>query len=151
MVIMEGYKTLIQLRWTDIDANRHMRHSAYYDCGAIARMDAFTRHGLLVEKFEEFKTGVILFREEAIFKKEIVYEDKIEIDLTLTKATNDFSRWSMRHNLYKNGETLAAIITVDGAWIDTEKRKITIPNDFIQHMFLKFPRSSDFEEIVRTK
>lgn len=146
---MHQYRIPIQLRWTDIDANRHMRHSAYYDCGAVARMNLFTSHGLRVDKFEEFKTGVILFREEAIFKKEIVYEDKIEIDLELIKASKDFSRWSMRHHLYKNGETLAAIITVDGAWIDTDKRKLTVPNDFIQKMFSSFPKSSDFEEIVR--
>jgi acyl-CoA thioester hydrolase len=55
----------------------------------------------------------------------------------------------MRHHLYKNGETIAAIITVDGAWIDTEKRKLTVPNDFIQEIFSTSPRSSDFEEIVR--
>jgi acyl-CoA thioester hydrolase len=148
---MQEYRIPIQLRWTDIDANRHMRHSAYNDCGAIARMNLFTKHGLLVAKFEEFKTGVILFREETIFKREIVYEDKIEIDLTLINASKDFSRWSMRHHLYKNSETLAAIITVDGAWIDTEKRKLTVPNNFIQKIFSTIPKSSDFEEIVREK
>jgi acyl-CoA thioester hydrolase len=146
---MKEYRIPIQLRWTDIDANRHMRHSAYYDCGAIARMNLLTSHGFRVAKFEEFKTGIILFREEAIFKREIVYEDKIEIDLALIKASRDFSRWSMRHHLYKNGETIAAIITVDGAWIDTEKRKLTVPNDFIQEIFSTIPRSYDFEEIVR--
>ena len=93
----------IQIRWTDIDANRHMRHSAYYDFGAIARMNFFVSHGLTTTHFEEMKVGIILFREEAIFKREIVYEDHISVDIEMTKASNDFSRWSLRHRLYKNG------------------------------------------------
>jgi acyl-CoA thioester hydrolase len=139
----------IQLRWTDIDANRHMRHSAYYDLGAIVRVNFFLKHGLATSAFEEMNIGIILFREEALFKREIVYEDKIEVDVEITKASSDFSRWSLRHRIYKNGDTIAAIITVDGAWIDMQKRRLTIPGDRIQRVFAKFPKADDFDGIVR--
>lgn len=146
---MERFAIPIQLRWTDIDANRHMRHSAYYDLGAIVRVNFFTKNGLGTSVFEEMNIGVILFREEALFKREIVYEDKIEVDVEITKAAKDFSRWSIRHRIYKNGDTIAAIINVDGAWIDMQKRKLTIPGDRIQRVFAEFPKANDFEEIVR--
>lgn len=141
---MKNFFLPIQVRWSDIDQNRHLRHSAYYDFGATARIALFSEQGLPNSKLEEYHIGPILFREEAIFKKEIKFEDKITIDLQLTKALPDFSRWSLRHQLYKEGNVLAAIINMDGAWIDTVKRKLAIPDPFIQKIFEDFPRAEEF-------
>ncbi|MCE2994295.1 MAG: acyl-CoA thioesterase [Cyclobacteriaceae bacterium] len=134
----------IQVRWSDIDQNRHLRHSAYYDYGATTRIACFSQQGLTNLKFEELRIGPILFREEALFKREIKFEDKVSVDLVVTKATADFSRWSIRHHIYKEDRTIAAIINMDGAWIDMTKRKLTIPNDFIQQVFTGFPKAEDF-------
>ena len=102
----------IQVRWSDIDQNRHLRHSAYYDYGATTRIACFSQQGLTNLKFEELRIGPILFREEALFKREIKFEDKVSVDLVVTKATADFSRWSIRHHIYKEDRTIAAIINM---------------------------------------
>jgi acyl-CoA thioester hydrolase len=141
---MEKFILPIQVRWSDIDQNRHLRHSAYYDYGATARVRFFSEHGLPNLKLEEFNIGPILFREEAIFRKEIRFEDQITIDIEVTKALPDFSRWSLRHHLFKEGNVLAATITMDGAWIDISKRKLAIPNPYIQKIFEEFPRAQEF-------
>ena len=148
---MEKLSIPIQIRWTDIDANRHLRHSAYYDYGAVARMNFFIQHELTTKHFEEARIGIILFREEALFKREIVYEDNVTIDIALTKASSDFSRWSIQHHIYKNGDTLAAIINVDGEWIDLTKRKLAAPDGLIRKVFSAMPRSEDFVEVIREK
>lgn len=148
---MEESSMNIQIRWADIDANNHLRHSAYYDYGAMLRMSFLTTHGLSVKRIEEFKIGPVIFREEAVFKREIRYEDKISIDVRLLKATNDFSRWTLQHYIYKSDDVIAAIITIDGAWIDLVKRKLGQPNEAIINAFSKFPRSEDFEWIIRDK
>ena len=141
----------IQVRWSDIDQNRHLRHSAYYDYGATARIACFSQHGLTNMKFEQLQIGPILFREEAIFKREIKFEDLITIDLVVTKATPDFSRWSIRHHLYKGDTTLAAILNLDGAWIDISKRKLAVPDAFIRNIFEDFPKADDFQKIISAK
>jgi acyl-CoA thioester hydrolase len=146
---MEKFSLPIQVRWSDIDQNRHLRHSAYYDYGATVRIACFSEHGLTNLKFEDLRMGPILFREEAIFKREIKFEDKIVADIEVTKATSDFARWSLRHNIYKDDGTLCAVLNLDGAWIDIVKRKLTIPNGFVQAVFNDFPRSADFEWVVR--
>jgi acyl-CoA thioester hydrolase len=148
---MEKFSLPIQVRWSDIDQNRHLRHSAYYDYGATVRIDCFSKHGLTNLKFEELRIGPVLFREEAIFKRETKFEDKITVDLMVTKATSDFSRWSIRHHLYKENETLCAIINMDGAWIDIVKRKLAVPNDFIQNVINDFPKSLDFQLVAKSK
>jgi len=50
------------------------------------------------------------------------------------KATQDFSRLSMVHEVFKN-DILSAVITVDGAWMDTIKRKFTYSPDMFTAMF----------------
>ncbi len=146
---MEKFSLPIQVRWSDIDQNRHLRHSAYYDYGATVRIACFSEHGLTNLKFESLHIGPILFREEAVFKREVKFEDKIIADIEVTRATEDFARWSLRHNIYKDDGTLCAILNLDGAWIDIVKRKLAIPNEYVQAIFRDFPRAKDFEWTVR--
>jgi acyl-CoA thioester hydrolase len=48
------------------------------------------------------------------------------------------------HHLYKNEGVLAAIITIDGAWLDTHLRKLATPPPMIQTIFNGAPRAEDF-------
>lgn len=143
------FKQAIQIRWADVDANRHLRHSVYYDYGATMRMSVLAGRGLTMEKLAEFGVGPILFREEALFKREIHFEDQITIDVELVKSREDFARWSLRHHLTKSDGTLAAVINIDGAWIDLRKRKLAIPNEFIASVFAEFPKADDYELLKR--
>ena len=142
------FKQTVQIRWADIDANRHLRHSVYYDYGPSMRMNALTAEGLSMKKLEELMMGPVLFREEAIFKREIVFEDTITIDVEVVRARQDFCRWSLRHHFTKVEGTLAAIINIDGAWIDLTKRKLAVPGEFIRHAFESFPKATDFQLIT---
>lgn len=36
---MEKFIQEIQLRWSDLDPNFHLRHSVYYDWGAFCRIE----------------------------------------------------------------------------------------------------------------
>ena len=148
---MNTYTVPIQIRWADIDQNRHLRHSAYYDFGATVRMAFLTEHGLSTHKMEELKIGPVLFREEALFKREIKLEDRITLDIDILRATPDFSRWSLRHQFVKADGTLAAVLTIDGAWMDLDKRKLTSPPAFIQDIFKAFPQPPEFQWLPEKK
>ena len=148
---MNLYSEVIQVRWADIDANRHLRHSVYYDYGATMRMHILSKAGLTTKKLEEFMIGPILFREEAIFRREILFDDKITLTVELVKTTEDYGRWSLRHQFLKEDNTLAATLNIDGAWIDLSKRKLAVPNEFIRNIFAAFPKSHDFEMLIATK
>jgi acyl-CoA thioester hydrolase len=147
----EHFSRVIQIRWADIDANRHLRHSAYYDYGATLRMIFFSENGLSTQKLEELQTGPILFREEAIFKREIRLEDQITVDVALVRATANYSRWSFRHVFKKADGGIAATINIDAAWIDLVKRKLTAPDEFIQSIFERCPRAGDFQVATADK
>jgi len=144
---MNEFVKSIEVRWADLDPNFHVRHSVYYDWGAYSRICFFQALGVTTNILIEHSLGPILFREECIFRKEIHFSDKLNIDLQLIKARDDYSRWSIRHSIYKNPDTLAAIITVDGAWIDTQKRKLAVPPAIAVNMIAEMLKSPDFEWI----
>jgi len=148
---MEKYSKSLQIRWSDIDQNKHLRHSVYYDFGAFLRIAFLTEHGLSFVKMEEMRIGPIIFREEAIFKKEIKADDKITIDVELTASTPDYGKWSLRHHFWKEDGTLAAVLNLDGAWFDTDKRKLMVPGTIVRQAFEEFPRSQEFSFIIKEK
>ncbi len=142
---MDVYKKQVEIRWADLDPNFHMLHSHYYDLGAYVRMCFLTEHELTPAVMTEHHLGPILFREECVFKREIKFGDRVEIDLTMTRGRKDGSRWSMQHHIYISKDTLAAVITVDGAWMNTQKRRLATPPPLFAEVFNKIPRSVNFE------
>ena len=144
---MQEFKKQIEIRWADLDPNFHVRHSVYYDWGAYCRMCFLTENEITPKLMSELHFGPILFREECVFRKEIHFGDPLSINLQLIRAKSDFTRWSFRHELVKNESELAAVITVDGAWIDTIRRRLAAPPSQVTASFEKIPQSSDFEWI----
>lgn len=135
------------MRWSDVDANHHVRHSVYYDWGAMCRMEFLTQEGLSDTVFSQLQVGPILFREESRFRREIRMHDKIRIDLQLLQAKRDFSRWSIRHSIWKEDNTEAAILTVDGAFLDIRTRKLTTPPELAFSVFSAMPTCAEFQWI----
>ena len=135
----------VQVRWADLDPNFHLRHSVYYDWGAVCRLEFLQDNGLTTSVMQRLLFGPILFREECIFKKEIRMGDKITIDLKAISATKDYGRWSIQHQIFKNIDTLSAILTVDGAWLNVAERKLATPPPEVIRVFDLMPKSEEFK------
>ncbi len=142
---MENYYKSPEIRWSDIDANMHLRHSVYYDWGAYTRLCFLNEHGLTAQVFAKEQFGPILFREECIFRKEIHFGDSVSIDVKLLTCRPDLSRWSIQHQIKKNNDIHCATLTVDGAWLHIPTRKLTCPPEIFIEQFLKIPKSNIFE------
>lgn len=140
---MHAYKQPLSIRWSDMDPNFHVRHSVYYDLGAQQRTQFLIENGLTPAVMMKNNFGPILFREEAVFRKEIHFGDDLTISLQAVSMRRDFSRWTMRHEI-KRGDLVCAQITIDGAWIDTIKRKLTVPPNIAIEVFEKMPKADDF-------
>jgi len=137
---MTSFSKIISIRWSDIDPNFHMRHSAYYDFGAQQRIEIIESLGLTLKLMQEQHFGPILFREECVFKKEIRLSDTITIHTRLAKRNDDASRWTIQHDFTSTDDKCCAILTVDGAWIDTRQRKLLSPMPkIVTDIFHSFP------------
>jgi acyl-CoA thioester hydrolase len=141
-----------QILWAQIDANQHLRHSAYADLAAQSRLNMLRKAGLDLAKLLDYKIGPVLFKEELFYLREIVLGDFVKVTCEITKSRPDGSRWTIRHEIFRGDGTKAAIITAEGAWIDTEKRRLTFLPAELSSLFLSSPRSNDYiEEIPKPK
>lgn len=132
------------VRWADIDFNQHMRHSAFADYAAHARLTVLANVGLTLSKLAELKIGPVLFREELTFRKELFLNEKITIVSELLKTNADYSKWTICSKFYREDATFAAQVIVDGAWIDLTVRKIAKSNSSLSELFASVPKSNEF-------
>jgi acyl-CoA thioester hydrolase len=134
-----------QVLWSQIDGNLHLRHSAYADFAAQARIELLNKIGLDYKAIARLKIGPILFREELIYLREVGLNDTVRVTTQLTRSTADGGRYSFRHELFRGDGVKAALIHVDGAWMDVVHRKLTgLPEEF-QARLAEIPRSEDYQ------
>ncbi len=139
------YETL----WADMDPNRHMRHTAYNDYAAQVRVAFMAENGMGLDTMEKLHIGPVLFREETRFLKEVRMGETIKVDMCLAGMSKDGERWKMVHHVYKQNDKLAAIITVEGAWIDMITRKLTPPPADLLVCFDNLEKTDDYREILK--
>jgi acyl-CoA thioester hydrolase len=138
----------LSIRWADLDPNFHLRHSVYYDFGAAQRIEILEQSGLTLKVMQEQGFGPIIFREECLFKREIRLADLITIYAKIARLNADASRWTIAHELVNTTtNTLCAVLTVEGAWIDTKIRKLANPTpQIVRDVLQAFPKTGDFSE-----
>lgn len=136
----------LNLRWSDLDPNFHLRHSSYYDLAAQERIEILHQYGITIEMMKAENVGPVLFKEQCEFKREIHLNSRIHIVTKLLKMKRDASFWVIQHEFLSEEDKLHALIKVEGSWIDTVKRKLARPApDVILSGLERFPKTEDFE------
>lgn len=130
--------------WSQIDANQHLRHSAYADFAAQARLCMLEQAGITTRSLLDLKIGPILFREDISYLRETGLGDRVRVSCELMRARPDGSRWSIRHELYRSDDVKTAVIIAEGAWIDMQQRKLALLPEHISASFMNAPKSGDF-------
>ncbi len=134
-----------QVMWSQVDANNHLRHSAYADFAAQARVDFLEKIGFSAQLFQSLHLGPILLREELVYLREVNLSEKVKVTCEILSCKPDASRWQIKHEVFRNDGLKAAEITVEGAWIDTNIRKLTALQGKTLENFMKAPKSENFK------
>lgn len=139
------YKKKLDLRWSDLDPNFHLRHSVYYDFGAQQRIELLHDLGITAAVLQREQFGPVIFREECVFKREIRLTDTVFITAAIARMREDGSRWTFQHTFIDENERVLAILSLDGAWLDTRLRKLANPTPaVVQAALADFPKTADF-------
>lgn len=140
---MEAFSRKLQLRWSDLDPNYHVRHSVYYDFAAQLRTELFLANDIAIDEMKNAGFGPILFEERAQFRRELRFGDQLHMTAAVKSLRPDFGRFQFEHEIWR-AETLCAIVEIKGAWIDIQKRKLTLPPASFIEKLKNFPRAKDF-------
>lgn len=128
------YKSNLEIRWSDLDPNVHVRHSVYYDWGAKTRMEMLAAIGISPQELAAHGVGVILMEEQCKFRREIKWGDSIYMlsDWEPSGPKGEPHMFSFSHRILKGADIFCAEITILGAWIDIERRKLCAPPEELQ-------------------
>lgn len=119
------------VRWSDIDANRHLANSAYVNFCVQTRMSFMYQHKIGISQLMRWGVGPVILHESYSFYKEILADQVVYVSLELSGASDDASIYSFVHQFYLQDGTHCATSEVMGVWIDSMLRKSTIPPDDI--------------------
>lgn len=120
------YNKEFEVRWADCDANNHMRHSAYADMAAHARIGYLTEIGIGPEWLSENNAGPVLFKETTEYFREVKMNEVLSITVETGEPTGSDKTVTLVNNIYKENGELAARVSVLFAWMDIIARKVIV-------------------------
>jgi acyl-CoA thioester hydrolase len=146
--VAEIFQHTIQIGWGDMDANSHMRNSAYLDAASNVRMMFFKRHGITAAEFARWRIGPVALKDVLEYRRELHLLDEVRVTLETAGRSEDGSRFRLRNTFYRPDGKLAATLTTEGAWLDLERRRITRPPEGLLDAMREMTETEDFETLA---
>jgi len=103
---MNEFRITFVPRWADIDANQHLKNTAFSEWATYVRSEWLASFG--------FETA------------EIFLGEHIVIDLELVGLKQECSQFHVRHT-FRRDDTVCAVHNVKGAWLDIASRRVAAP------------------------
>ncbi len=135
------------VRWSDADANGHVRHTVYPELGAEVRLAWLAAAGWDWKRFERERIGPVLLREEIDYRREVGLNGSVAIDVETVGLSPDGGRWKLRHTVRKEDGEVAAQVLVLGGWIDLEARRLVVAPPSLLEVLRAAPRAADYADL----
>lgn len=135
---MSTYYHKFEVRWRDIDANKHLANSAYVEYCAQTRMSFMGKHKMGLKELTRWGIGPVILHERFSFFKEIYMDQEVFVTLEIDGVSEDGSIYQFLHKFYLPDGTHCATSEAFGVWIDMMLRKSTTPPDEIMEILNQF-------------
>ncbi len=145
---MSVYYHKFEVRWSDIDANRHLGNSTYVDYCSQTRMAFLNKNKIGLTQLNRWGVGPVMLHERYSFFKEIYADQTVFVGLEVAALSDDGSIYQFVHKFYLPDGTHCATAEATGVWIDVMLRKITTPPEDIILVMEEF-KSENVQTISR--
>ncbi|MGM0634785.1 MAG: acyl-CoA thioesterase [Bacteroidota bacterium] len=145
---MEYHKTF-EIRWSDLDPNRHLANSSYQNFMSHTRMSFLIENGFSQSALSKLNLGPVVFHEHIHYFKELLPEDRVIVSLELSGISKDGMFFEFVHNLYNQKGKHCAQCEMFGAWIDLSTRKLTKLPDELTQRLLALNKSDNFRYLTK--
>jgi len=143
------YTKQFEIRWSDVDANRHLRNSAYIDYMSHTRMSFLMENGLDTRQLVAYNLGPVAFYEHMYYFREVFPGKPVSVSLQLKGISEDGMYFMFLHNFYDDKGRNFARCEMMGAWIDLDTRKLTgLPKELFDK-FNAFDKTADFSVLTK--
>lgn len=121
-----------EIRWSDVDANRHLANSAYLNYMSHTRMAFLMEIGFDHSTLAKHEIGPVVFYEHIYYFKEAFPGKPIKVSMEIMGMSEDAKFFEFHHNFYNHKGENFAHCEMMGAWMDLKTRKLTgLSEDFL--------------------
>jgi acyl-CoA thioester hydrolase len=142
---MNTYSKTYRIRFSDIDANRHVNNAVYINAVGELRYEFFAENGFPPERFEQLGIGPVYTKINIQFLREVLLGETVTVNFTLTGLSPQGMFWKVHHDIFKSNGKKAVSIDMEGTILDLTTRKPVPSNEDLMRVFQLIPRSEDFE------
>lgn len=135
---MSTYYHKFEVRWRDIDANKHLGNSSYVEYCAQTRMSFMKKHKMGLSELNRWGIGPVILHERFSFFREIYMDQEVYVSLEIDGIAEDASIYQFVHKFYLPDGTHCATSEAFGVWIDMMLRKSTTPPDDILEVMNRY-------------
>lgn len=143
------YTKDFEIRWSDIDANRHLANTAYVNFMSHTRMAFLMENGFGQEDLARENIGPVVFYEHIYYFKEVFAGKPIKVTLQLKGLSEDGMYFEFLHNFYDEKGQNFASCEMMGAWIDLKERKLTKLPDVLLKNIDSLGHTKDFKVLTK--
>ncbi len=138
-----------EIRWSDLDANRHLANSAFVNFMSHTRMAFLMENGFGHKELSHYNLGPIVFYEHIYYFREIFAGHPVTVTLELSGLAEDGMYFEFIHKIYDYKGRHCASCEMMGSWIDLEKRKLTTLPDELFKQLDETPKTEDFRTLTK--
>ena len=143
------YSKKFEIRWSDIDANRHLANSAYINFMSHTRMAFLMENGFGQQEMAKNNLGPVVFYEHVYYFKEVFPGRPVTVTLQLKGLSEDGMYFEFVHDFYDYKGRNFASCEMMGGWIDLKERKLTgLPLELFTNLD-NLEHTSDFKILTK--
>ena len=137
------------IRWSDLDANRHLANSAYINFMSHTRMAYLGQLGFNQKSMAQYNIGPVVFYEHMYYFKEVFAGKPVKVSLGFKGMSEDAMFFEFEHNFYDASGRNFARCEMMGAWMDLAERKLTSLPQVFMDAFDKVERVENFKTLTK--
>lgn len=139
-----------EIRWSDLDANRHLANASYVVFVSHTRMAFFEKFGFNQKSMVQHNIGPVVFYEHMYYFKEVFAGRPIQVSLELKGMSEDGRFFEFQQDFFDADGKNFARCEMMGGWMDLTERRLTpLPQLFLD-AFEKAEKASDFKVLTKT-
>ncbi len=138
-----------EVRWSDVDANRHLANSAYINFMSHTRMTFLWELGFNQKTMHENQIGPVVFYEHMYYFKEVFPGKPIKVSLEVMGLSEDGMFFEFHHNFYDSNGKNVAHCEMMGAWISLKTRGLIGLTDDLLAIFNSTVKPEGFRVLTK--
>jgi acyl-CoA thioester hydrolase len=143
------YLKPVEIRWNDLDANRHLGNTAFISFMSHTRMAFFHDLGFTLEYLNTNDIGPVVFYEHVYYLNEVLPGNPVQVSLEINGLSADGMFFEFYHNMYNHKGVQVAHAQLMGGWMNLTTRKLTCPTPEMNQKFNAIEKGETFRVLTQ--